>query len=160
MKYILSPCTICLPHVLRRWIPFRLFQHMFRYLWITMLQKSLILLYLNNSLSICLPHQLHHLPLAPYLSWLTLIVYILTQNVNSPLQQLQFLAVKKTVEPFKLHPTSMSYIYKVFEHLKQLWMGIWQHIHTVTTTEVCPDLGELAEIMDDVSVEIIQLRYR
>jgi hypothetical protein len=30
----------------------------------------------------------------------------------------------------------MSYINKVFEHLKQLWMGIWQHTHTVTTTEV------------------------
>jgi len=29
----------------------------------------------------------------------------------------------------------MSYIYKVFEHLEQLWMGIWQHTHTVTTTE-------------------------
>jgi len=29
-------------------------------------------------------------------------------------------------------------MYKVFEHLKQLWMGIWQHIHTVTTTEVSP----------------------
>jgi len=54
----------------------------------------------------------------------------------------------------------MSYIYKVFEHLKQLWMGIWQHIHTVTTTEVSPDLGELAEIIDDVSVEMIPLRYR
>jgi hypothetical protein len=24
----------------------------------------------------------------------------------------------------------MSYIYKMFEHLKQLWMGIWQHTHT------------------------------
>jgi len=56
------------------------------------------------------------------------------------------------VEPFKLHPTSMSYIYKVFEHLKQLWMGIWQRTHTVTTTEVSPDLGEQAEIIDDVIV--------
>jgi hypothetical protein len=54
----------------------------------------------------------------------------------------------------------MSYIYKVFEHLKQLWMGIWQHIHTVTTTEVSPDLGKFTEILDDVSVEIIPLRYR
>jgi len=33
-------------------------------------------------------------------------------------------AMVETVEPFKLHPTSMSYIYKVFEHLKQLLMGI------------------------------------
>ena len=47
------------------------------------------------------------------------------------------------------------YIYKVFEHLKQLWMGIWQHTHTVTTTEVSPDLGEFAEILGDVSVEMI-----
>jgi hypothetical protein len=54
----------------------------------------------------------------------------------------------------------MSYIYEVFEHLKQLWMGIWQHIHNVTTTDVSPDLGELAEIIDDVSVEVIPLRYR
>jgi len=26
----------------------------------------------------------------------------------------------EAVEPFKLHPTSMSYIYKVFEHLNSL----------------------------------------
>ncbi len=44
--------------------------------------------------------------------------------------------------------------------VEQLWMGIWQHIHTVATTEVSPDLGELAEILDDVSVEMIPLRYR
>ncbi len=54
----------------------------------------------------------------------------------------------------------MSYIYEVFEHHKQLWMGIWQHTHTVTTTEVSPDLWELAEILDDVSVEMILVRYR
>jgi len=55
----------------------------------------------------------------------------------------------------------MSYIYKVFDDLKQLWMGIWQHTHTVATTEVSPDLGELAEIIDaDVSVEMIPVRYR
>ena len=55
----------------------------------------------------------------------------------------------------------MSYIYKVFEHLKQLWMGICQHTHTVATTatEASPDLGEFTEILDDVSVELIPLRY-
>jgi len=53
----------------------------------------------------------------------------------------------------------MTYTYWVFEHLKQLWMGIWQHNNTVTTTELSPDLGELAEILDDVSVKMIPLRY-
>jgi len=53
----------------------------------------------------------------------------------------------------------MSYIYKVYEHLKQLWMGIWQHTHTVTTTEVSPDFEEFTEILDDVSVEMIPVRY-
>jgi len=38
-------------------------------------------------------------------------------------------------------------------------MGIWQHIHTIVTKEVSPDLGELAEIIDVVSVEMIPLRY-
>ena len=33
--------------------------------------------------------------------------------------------VEVVVEPFKLHFTSMSYIYKVFEDLQLLWMGIW-----------------------------------
>ncbi len=54
----------------------------------------------------------------------------------------------------------MVYISKVFEYLKQMWMGIWQHTHTVTTTEVSPDLGEFTEILDDVSVEMIPLCYR
>jgi hypothetical protein len=53
----------------------------------------------------------------------------------------------------------MSYIYKVFEHLKQFWMGIWQHTHTVTTTDVSPDLEAFTEILDNVSVEMIPLRY-
>ena len=65
----------------------------------------------------------------------------------------------EAVEPFKLQCTSMSYIYKVFEHLKQLWMDIWQHTHTVISTVVSPGLGELAEILDDVSVEMIPLCY-
>ncbi len=65
----------------------------------------------------------------------------------------------EAVEPFKLHPTSMSYIYKVFDHLKHLWMGIWQHIYGISTKGGSQHLGELAEIVDDVSVEMIPLRY-
>jgi len=45
-------------------------------------------------------------------------------------------------------------------HLKQLWMGIWQHTLTVTTTDISPDLGKFSEILDDVSVEMNPLRYR
>ncbi len=39
----------------------------------------------------------------------------------------------EAVEPFKLHPMSMSYIYEVFEHLLMLWMGSWLHTHTIIT---------------------------
>ena len=53
-----------------------------------------------------------------------------------------------------------NYITPNIEHLEQLWMGIWQHTHTITTTEVSPNLGEFTEILDDVSVELIPLRYR
>jgi hypothetical protein len=38
-------------------------------------------------------------------------------------------------------------------------MGIWQYIHTITTTDVSPDLGELAEILDDVNVKTIPIHY-
>ncbi len=34
------------------------------------------------------------------------------------------------------------------------------HTHTVTTTDVSPDLGELAESLGDASVQTIPLRYR
>ncbi len=40
------------------------------------------------------------------------------------------------IEPFKLHPMSMSYIYEVFQHLLRMWMGIWIYTHTITTTVV------------------------
>jgi hypothetical protein len=71
------------------------------------------------------------------------------------------LAMVEAVEPFKLHPTFMSYLYEVFEHLQLLGMGIWLHTHTVrsTTTDVSPDLGELAEILGDASVQTIPLCY-
>jgi len=63
----------------------------------------------------------------------------------------------EAVEPFKLHPTSMSYLYKVFEHLQLLGMGIWMHTHSITNTDVSPDLGELAESLGDVNVQTIPL---
>jgi hypothetical protein len=65
----------------------------------------------------------------------------------------------EAVEPFKLHPTSMSYKYEVFDHLQKLGMGIRLHTHSVIITDVSPDLGELAESLGDASVQTIPLRY-
>jgi hypothetical protein len=62
---------------------------------------------------------------------------------DARVQTIYHYAIVEDVEPFKLHPTFMSYLYEVFEHLQLLGMGIiWMHIHSVTTTDVSPDLGE------------------
>ncbi len=53
-------------------------------------------------------------------------------------------ALVEAVEPFRLNPSSISYIHKVFELLLRFWMGIWLHTHTVTTTDASPDLAKLA----------------
>ncbi len=63
----------------------------------------------------------------------------------------------EAVESFKLHITSMSYLYEVFEHLQLMCIDIWMLIHSVTTTDVSPDLGELAKSIGDVSVQTIPL---
>ena len=65
----------------------------------------------------------------------------------------------EAVKLFKLHPTSMSYMHKVLEYLHLLWMCIWLHTQTVTTTDICPYLGELNEILGDVSVQTMPLGY-
>ena len=68
-----------------------------------------------------------------------------------------FLLLVEAVEPFKLHITSMTYLYEVFEHLQLLRIDIWMHIHAVTTTDVSPDLGELVESLGDARVQTIPL---
>ncbi len=67
-------------------------------------------------------------------------------------------ALVEALEPLKLHPMSMSYIYEVYEHLSRFWMGIWLHTHTVTTTAASPDLWKLGEILPDASVHTMALR--
>ncbi len=52
---------------------------------------------------------------------------------------------------------SVAYLYEVFEHLLRLWMGIWLHIHIVTTTDTSPDLRKLAEILSDASLQTMPL---
>ncbi len=68
-------------------------------------------------------------------------------------------ALVEAVKTFKLHPMSMSYLYEVFEHLFRLWMGIWLHTQTITTRETSLDLGELAEILPDTSVQTMPLCF-
>ena len=65
----------------------------------------------------------------------------------------------EAVEPFKLHPTFMSYKYEVFEHLQLLCIDIWLHTRTVIITDVSPDLGVLAESLVDAGVQTIPLRH-
>jgi hypothetical protein len=62
-------------------------------------------------------------------------------------------ALIEAEEPFKLHPMSMPYIYEVFERFLRLWMGLWLHTHTITTTDTSPDLGELAKIQPYASLQ-------
>ena len=38
--------------------------------------------------------------------------------------------------PLGVHPTSMSYVYKVFQYLDMPWIGIWVYPYTVTVTPV------------------------
>ncbi len=66
-------------------------------------------------------------------------------------------ALIEAVEPFKLHPMSMLYIYEMLEHLLRLWRGIWLHIHIITTTDTYLDLWELADILPDASVQTMPL---
>jgi hypothetical protein len=65
----------------------------------------------------------------------------------------------EALEPFKLHPMSMSCIYEVLEHLLRLWMGIWLHTHNVITPDLSPDLRELAEILPYASVQTMPLCF-
>ncbi len=38
--------------------------------------------------------------------------------------------------PHKLHPTFISFVYKVSQYLDELWMGIWMHPNTVKLVQV------------------------
>jgi hypothetical protein len=52
----------------------------------------------------------------------------------------------EAVRPFKLDPISLAYIYKVSDHLLLMWIGIWMYPHTITTSNVTPAFGELADV--------------
>jgi hypothetical protein len=42
----------------------------------------------------------------------------------------------EAVEHPALYLTSILDVYKVYEHLYMMWMGIWVHAHTVTPVQV------------------------
>ena len=58
--------------------------------------------------------------------------------------------------PLRLHPTSISYVFKVFKNLDMLWMGIWVHPYTVTPEQQigagcwCWVFGGRLSLSDDV----------
>jgi hypothetical protein len=47
------------------------------------------------------------------------------------------------VIPLGVHPTSISYVYKVFQHLGKPWMGIWVHPYTVMPVQVGEDFRKI-----------------
>ncbi len=49
----------------------------------------------------------------------------------------------ETANPQRLYPTSILDVYKVFEQLEMLWMGIWVHPYTVTPIRVGMDLRDI-----------------
>jgi hypothetical protein len=61
-------------------------------------------------------------------------------------QQCHYTCVE-AINHFRLHPTSILCIDKVFEHLLMLWIGIMMPPHTITTTTVVSNFGELAKIL-------------
>jgi hypothetical protein len=67
----------------------------------------------------------------------------------------------EAVEPFKLHPTSMSYIYKMFEPFLPVVDGhMAAHSHRYYHRHYFPRFGRvLDEILGDASVQTMTLSY-
>ena len=42
----------------------------------------------------------------------------------------------KAPNPLGVHPINISYVYKVFQHLDMLWMGIWVRPYNVRPVQV------------------------
>ncbi len=47
----------------------------------------------------------------------------------------------------------------MFEHILRLWIGVWLHIHIVTTADVPPDLWKLAQILPFATVQMMPLCF-
>jgi hypothetical protein len=66
----------------------------------------------------------------------------------------------EAANPQGLHPTSMLDVYKVFEHLEMLWMGIWVHPYAILHVQVGVNLREngVWPSLYDVAVSWLRLR--
>ena len=64
-------------------------------------------------------------------------------------------------KPFKLHPTSIWYIFNVYEHSFIWWMGIWMHWYMEHHHHKCSSRfgRSLGWNLGDVSAQMIPLRY-
>jgi hypothetical protein len=58
---------------------------------------------------------------------------------------------------FKLLPISILYMYKVFEHIDMLSMGIWLHPYTVIPTPLGSDFGVLGHLWSQNDVVTSEL---
>jgi hypothetical protein len=54
-------------------------------------------------------------------------------------------------------PTSTLSMYKVFDNVHMLWMGIWIHHHAITTAVVGPDLGR--RLKSDVTAGLLVIPF-
>jgi hypothetical protein len=65
----------------------------------------------------------------------------------------------EAVQPCWLHPTFTLYLYKVFEHLKMLWIGSWMQPYTADTpAEGGPRFWEIG-VWVNIMVEAVQPRW-
>jgi hypothetical protein len=53
-----------------------------------------------------------------------------------------------------VHPMSISYVYKVFQHLDMSWMGIWVRPYIVTPMQVKVDFRDRAEPKSCCNVKV------
>ena len=64
----------------------------------------------------------------------------------------------EVVESFKLHPASFYTYMGCLITCPCCGWGMWMQPHTITTTNIPPNLGEQAEILDDGPVKTMSLR--
>jgi hypothetical protein len=65
----------------------------------------------------------------------------------------------EAANPQRLHPTSILDVYKVFEHLEMLWMGIWVRTYAVLHVQVGVNFRKIGEWprLYDVAVSCLRL---